>query len=90
MMGEGLTGESLVEQGALALNIDPELASDLALVADIGGGIKGVTEGVAKIGENFGPKTVDKMTEGVVEATAEGVVLGNDMDNSVEEIEKSQ
>ncbi len=85
MLGEGLTGESLVEQGALAFDIEPELASNIALTFDILGGLKGFAEGIAKIGANFGPESVDKMAEGAVETAAQGAVLGNDMDNSREE-----
>lgn len=88
MMGEELTGESLVEQGAL--DIEPDLASNLALGADLLGGLKGVADSLKKIGENFGLATVSKMQEGAVELAAHGSVLGNDMDKSVEEIETSQ
>ncbi|MFC3032764.1 RHS repeat domain-containing protein [Pseudoalteromonas fenneropenaei] len=84
-MGEGLTGESLVEQAALALDIEPETASNLALGADLLGGMKGVAESIKKIGDNFGPATINKMQEGAVEATAQGAVLGNDIDKSIEE-----
>jgi hypothetical protein len=87
-MGEGLTGESLVEQGALAAGFTSEQATYTSIGSDLIGGLTGMLKGIGKIISNFGPETVSGMSKGGIEAVSESAVLVNEGDQVPEKLQK--